>query len=1165
MSKMITVDGNEACAKIAYYMSEIATIYPITPSSPMAENCETMRAKKIKNFNDNLLEITELQSEGGASGAMHGSLSAGLLTTTFTASQGLLLMIPNMYKIAGEMLPAVIHVSARSIATHALSIFGDHQDINAARQTGFAMLASSNVQECMDLALVAHLASLKSSLPFLHFFDGFRTSQKIQKIYDIDYTDINKIINYDAIKHFKDRALSPNNPTAKGTTQNPDCFFQNLEARNIFYNKLPSIVRECMDKVYSITGRKYNLADYFGHKNPTKIVVIMGSGGETAIETSEYLNNEGDKTGVIKIRLYRPFPKEEFLSLIPDSCKYITVLDRTREFGSSGEPLYQDVITTLHEQGKNNIKVFSGRYGISSKEFTPSMVKAIFDNMNDNGKNHFTVGIEDDVTNTSLNINSYIDTTPKDCISCKFYGLGSDGTVGANKNSIKIIGNNTNKFVQAYFAYDSKKSGGLTTSHLRFGNSPIKSSYIIEKADFVACHNPSFLGVYEMVQSLKKGGTFLLNINLKDKELFDYLPNNVKKYIAQNKINFYIVDANNLAKSLGLGGRINTIMQACFFKLANIIDYEKAYQYMIEYTTKTFASKGEKVVQMNIDAISKATDNLTKIEIPQEWLNINNSDLNNTSGNEYFDTYSHPILIGKGDNLKVSSFTPDGVVPTATTQFEKRGISTIVASWIKENCIQCNQCAFVCPHSCIRPIVIENKENIPNNFECIPTITPKNQFFRIQISPLDCTGCGNCINVCPAPKKALQYNSLALEKDLQKDNWKFAKDYQNNESIINKKQVKGSQFEKQYFEFSGACSGCGETPYIKLATNLFGKNMIIANATGCSSIYGGTSPTCPFAKNKDGVGPAWANSLFEDNAEFGYGISLAAKNRREQLLKIAKKLIENRYENEFLSNWIKTFDDKKLTTNDSKLLYDNIEKMVCECNNQEHKKLLERLAQDKDAITKKSIWIVGGDGWAYDIGYGGLDHILASGEDVNILVLDTEVYSNTGGQSSKATQLGAVAKFTESGKVTAKKDLALMAINYENVYVASVALGADMNQCLKAFNEAEEHNGVSLIIAYSPCISHGINMSNCMLEQKLAVQYGYWNLFRFLPTANENKFVLDSKTPSGDYVEFLKSENRYASLKRTNPEQFEYLLEKNHKHAIKRYNKYLKHVEMYKN
>lgn len=1164
MTKSITIDGNEAVAKIAYYFSEVATIYPITPSSPMAETCDNMRIKGVKNLFGNVLKISELQSEGGASGAMHGSLLAGALTTTFTSSQGLLLMIPNMYKIAGEMLPCVIHVSARSIATHALSIFGDHQDVMATRQTGFAMLASANVQECMDMALVAHLAAIESSLPFLHFFDGFRTSHEIQKICDIKYEDIDKIVNFDAIQNFKNRALSPNNPTARGTTQNQDCYFQNMEARNIFYNKLPLIVSDCMDKLHAITGRKYNLVDYFGAKKPSKIVVIMGSGADTAIQTAEYLNKNGDNVGVIKIRLYRPFPKQEFCDLLPKSCKYITVLDRTKEFGASGEPLYLDVLAALAESGKSGIKVFGGRYGISSKEFTPSMVKAVFDNMLEGGKNHFAIGIDDDVTHCSLDIAERIDTTPKDCTSCIFFGLGSDGTVGANKNSIKIIGDNTDKFVQAYFAYDSKKSGGLTTSHLRFCDTPITSSYLVEEADFVGCHNPGFMHTYNIVQSLKCGGTFLLNTNLSFDELSNFLPNSAKKFLAQNNINFYVIDAFKLARELGLGTRINTIMQACFFKLTNIIPYEKAYQFMINYTTKTFSKKGQSVVEKNCSAIRESTKHIVKIDIPQDWNLCEEQNANLSSGNKYFDSYAKPILSGKGDSLKVSEFSPDGAVPTATTKYEKRGISTVVASWIKENCIQCNQCAFVCPHTCIRPILTDQNANTPATFQSIPSNSPKGQFFRLQISPLDCTGCGSCINVCPSTPKALEYSPLMTEKTTQAENWEFAKDYENKKEFVNTKQVKGCGFAKQLFEFSGACSGCGETPYIKLATSLFGDKMIIANATGCSSIYGGTSPTCPFAKTNDGKGVAWANSLFEDNAEFGFGISLAVQKRRDNLRQIAKKLLENRYENDFLSNWLNTFDDKNQNEVASNLLYENIQNMADNCKDEECKNLLDQMAKDKDSITLKSVWIVGGDGWAYDIGYGGLDHILASGANVNILVLDTEVYSNTGGQASKATQLGAVAKFAEDGKKTAKKDLAQMAMAYDDVYVASVALGADMNQCLKAFHEAEAYCGVSLIIAYSPCISHGINMSNCVLEQKLAVQYGYWNLFRFNPALQTGKFILDSKAPTGDLTEFLKSENRFASLARTNPEQFEKLLDQSKRQAMDRYKKYTKLVDFYK-
>lgn len=1164
MSKTITVDGNQACAKIAYYMSEVACIYPITPSSPMAENCDQWQQEGKTNLFGNKVKITELQSEGGASGSLHGSLSAGALTTTFTASQGLLLMLPNMYKIAGEMLPCVIHVAARTVATHALSIFCDHSDVMATRQSGFAMLASSNVQECLDLALVAHLASLESSIPFTHFFDGFRTSHEIQKIYDIDENDIAKIVNFDAINHFRQRAMTPDSPICKGTTQNPDSYFQNIEARNIFYEKLPKIVSDCMHKVATITSRQYHVVDYFGAKDATKIIVIMGSGADTVHETVAYLNKKGEKVGLIKIRLYRPFPAQDFVNAIPKTCECITVLDRTKEFGATGEPLYQDVLTALNENNMQ-IKVLCGRYGLSSKEFTPSMVKAVFDNASTSCKNHFTVGIDDDVSNKSLAVKEYIDPTPEDCICCKFYGLGSDGTVGANKNSIKIIGNNTDKYAQAYFAYDSKKSGGLTISHLRFANTPIQSAYLIEKANFLACHNPSYVHIYDMVTSIKDNGKFLLNIQLKGQELFDYLPNKLKKYIAEHNIDFYVIDAFSLARKLGLGGRVNTIMQACFFYLANIIPYEDAKKYMMDYTAKTFSKKGEKVVKMNCDAITHAIENLVKIAIPDDWKCLKEDDIALPSGNEYFDKFCKPVLTDNGNSLKVSSYSPDGVVPTSTTQYEKRGASTIVAKWKIENCIQCNQCSLVCPHACIRPILIDqNNNNAPSSFETKPANAIKGQLFRVQISPLDCTGCGSCINVCPAPNKALEYADLIEQEKLQKENWDFAKSYENSTEFVNKKSIKGSQFARPLFEFSGACAGCGETPYIKLATQLFGDNMIIANATGCSSIYGGSCPTCPYSKNNQGKGPAWANSLFEDNAEFGYGISIGYKNRRNNLKKTVQKLLENGYENQYLANWLQTFSNKTSNKIACEQLIQNLENMIATCNDEQNKLLLKEISKNKDALQRRSIWIIGGDGWAYDIGYGGLDHVLASGEDVNILVLDTEVYSNTGGQSSKSTPIGAVAKFNEDGKKTDKKDLGLMAINYNNVYVANVALGADMNQCLKAFNEAEEYDGVSLIVAYSPCISHGINMSNTILEEKRAVQYGYWNLFRFNPTLEQNKFILDSKQPQGDYSEFLKGENRYASLARTNPDAFEELLAENHKKAIFRYNKYLKLQEVYK-
>lgn len=1163
MNKHIIVDGNQAAAKIAYYLSETAAIYPITPSSPMAEYCDSLRAKGVQNAYGNSLQIVQMQSEAGAAGTVHGALCGGHLATTFTSSQGLLLMIPNMYKIAGEMLPCVIHVAARTVATHALSIFGDHSDVMAVRQTGFAMLASSNVQECQDLALVAHMAAIQSSLPFVHFFDGFRSSHELQKICEISTKDIDSILNFDAVRRFKKRALSPNHPTAKGTTQNPDCYFQNLEARQIFYNRLPNIVSDCMDKLASVTGRQYHLCDYFGCQNPSKIVVIMCSGGDTVQETCDFLNKNGESVGVIKIRLYRPFPKQQFLSLIGSSVRYITVLDRTTEFGSGGGPLYLDVLSALTEGGRQDIKVFGGVYGISQKQFTPSMVAAVFDNMTNSGKNHFTVGIEDDVTHTSLRVTRHIQPTD-DAVSCLFYGLGSDGTVSANKNSIKIIGEQTDKYVQAYFAYDSKKSGGLTISHLRFSGKPILSSYEADQAEFVACHNPAFMRQYDIAKRTKRGGTFLLNTPLDGAELLESLPLTAQKYIADNDIKFYTIDATSLAQSLGLGGRINTIMQACFFKLANIIDYEAATRYMKDYIAKTFAKKGEKVIKINCDAVDKAAEFLQQVDIKKHCVNASKYSPNlQKSGNEYFDNIAAKVLSGRGDELKVSEFAPDGVTPTATTQYEKRGISQAVASWVSTNCIQCNQCAFVCPHACIRPIMLRQGDARPNSIELIPSVAPKGYEFSLAISPLDCTGCGSCINVCPATPKALEYQPLSTQ-DTQKENWNFAKAHQNDKQLISSKNVKSSQFAPQLFEFSGACAGCGETPYVKLATSLFGENMIIANATGCSSIYGGSAPTSPFAKCNNGCGAAWANSLFEDNAEFGFGIALAVRQRREKAFEIAEKLVENRYKNEILDNFLAEASSDVADTSAARELAQNLDEMIAAATIDTHKSLLKMLAADKDALSHKSVWVIGGDGWAYDIGFGGLDHILGCGENINILVLDSELYSNTGGQASKATPQGAVAKFAEGGKKTAKKDLAQIAMSYENVYVASVALGANMQQCLTAFREAEQYNGVSLIIAYSPCISHGINMSNCVLEQKLAVRCGYWNLFRFNPQSN-NKLQLDSTPIYDEYTQFLLSENRYMSLKRTNPNEFEKLLNENKNQAMQRYAKYTELERMYAN
>lgn len=1164
MNKKQTIDGNTAAAHIAYAFSEMAAIYPITPSSPMAESCDEWATQGKQNILGSVPRIAEMQSEGGASGAMHGSLSAGALTSTFTASQGLLLMIPNMYKIAGELLPCVFHVSARALAYHALSIFGDHSDVMACRQTGFAMLASASVQECMDLALVSHLATLKSKVPFLHFFDGFRTSHEVAKINMIDYEDIKTIVDFDDIADFRSRALNPEHPIQKGTAQNPDIYFQNREASNPYYDKTPSIVQDCMDKVASITGRQYHLVDYYGAEDATKVIVIMCSGGETVHETVNYLTAQGEKVGVIKVRLYRPFPAEAFINAIPKTAKSITVLDRTKESGSIGEPLYQDVITALREAKLNSIAVYGGRYGLGSKEFTPSMVGAIYDNMTRGKKNHFTVGIEDDVTNTSLTIKNKIDAAPKGSISCQFYGLGSDGTVGANKNSIKIIGNYTDKYAQGYFAYDSKKSGGITISHLRFGDEPIKSAYLIDSADFVACHNPSYVTKYDMVSSLKKGGTFLLNCNWTAKQLDKQLPRDMKRYIAKNDIKLYTIDAIKLAKSIGLGGRINTVMQSAFFKLANVMPYEDANKYMKEYIAKTFGKKGADIVEKNCRAVDIALEGLQEVIVPTAWAKCTSGAVPEiATDDKYFNDFVHPILAQKGDSLKVSAFNADGHVPTDTAKFEKRGIAVDIPEWLPENCIQCNQCSFVCPHACIRPVLQKEEvlENAPDTFITKNANGYKGYQYRMQVTPLDCTGCGSCANVCPAPKKALVMKSLASQKDAQETNWNYAMSLPKTDAEFKKNTLKGSQFMKPYFEFSGACAGCGETPYVKLITQLFGDRMVIANATGCSSIYGGSAPTCPFAKDENGHGPSWANSLFEDNAEYGYGMNAAFDARRNALKDKVAKLAEawkDYPENKAAcENWIETMNDAEASKETSAKLVEFLEKCKdCGCEND---KLVAEIYADKDCLVKKSIWIIGGDGWAYDIGYGGLDHVIASGENVNILVLDTEVYSNTGGQASKSSPTGAIAKFAAGGKRTKKKDLGMMAMSYGYVYTAQISMGANMNQCVKAIAEAEAYDGPSLIIAYAPCINHGINMSQTQMEMRKAVDCGYWQLYRYNPELieeNKNPFTLDSKEPSGDYKSFLMSEIRYKSLANANPTVAEKLFAKNEKDAKDRYANY---------
>ena len=1167
MSFKYTIDGNGAVSHIAYAFSDVAAIYPITPSSTMAEYVDEWAAQGRKNLFGQTVHVAEMQSEAGAAGAVHGSLAAGALTTTFTASQGLLLMIPNMYKISGELLPGVFHVSARALAAHALSIFGDHQDVMACRQTGFAMLASGSVQEAMDMALVAHLAALKASVPFLHFFDGFRTSHEIQKIDAIDYEDIAKIAPWDKINEFRARALNPDHPHQAGTAQNPDIYFQNRETANKYYLATPAIVEECMKLVESITGRKYNLYDYVGAPDAEEVVICMGSGTETIDEAIEALNAQGKKYGLVKIHLFRPFAADKFLAAIPATAKKIAVLDRTKEPGSLGEPLYQDVVTALREAGRCDVTVVGGRYGLGSKEFTPTMVKAVYENLEGECKNHFTVGIVDDVTGTSLPMGEQFNSAPAGTVSCKFYGLGSDGTVGANKNSIKIIGDHTDKYAQAYFAYDSKKSGGLTVSHLRFGDTPIRSTYQIDAADFIACHNQAYVTAYDMVSSLRDGGTFLLNCQWEPEELDAQLPAKMKQLLAQKKAKFYIINAVKLAAQVGMGGRINTIMQAAFFKLADIIPYDDADKYMKAYAKKTYGKKGDAVVQKNWDAIDIAISGLREVKVPAEWANATTgAEPIAVEATEYFNTIVKPILRQEGDKLPVSAFTADGFVPTGTTKFEKRGIAVKVPEWIVDNCIQCGQCSLVCPHACIRPILVKEGTEVPAEFVTKKAIGKEvaGYVYRMQVSPMDCTGCGNCVEVCPAKTKALEMKPLATQA-AQEANWEFAMKQPEPKITVNKATVKGSQFCKPLFEFSGACAGCGETPYVKLVTQLFGDRMMVANATGCSSIYGGSAPTCPYTVNDEGHGPAWANSLFEDNAEFGFGMNLAVNQRRAKLAETVEALINVDWATADIKaagkEWLENMEDAEGSKAAAAKLIAACEDGICDGCDCDACKLAREVLGAKDMLVKKSIWIFGGDGWAYDIGYGGLDHVLAQNQDVNVLVLDTEVYSNTGGQSSKSTPTGSVAKFAAAGKRTKKKDLGMMAMSYGYVYVATVAMSANPNQLLKAMTEAEAYHGPSLIIAYAPCINHGINMSLAQAEIRKAVAAGYWPLYRFNPELAEqgkNPLTVDSKEPTEDYQAFIRGETRYASLLKQFPDVAEKLFAENEKDAKARRESYKK-------
>jgi len=1155
-----SIDGNTAAAHIAYAFSDVAAIYPITPSSPMGEMIDSWSSKGRKNIFGQQVKVSEMQSEGGAAGAVHGSLSAGAFTSTFTASQGLLLMIPNMYKISGELMPVVFHVSARAIAGQALSIFGDHQDVMATRETGFSLLASGSVQEAMDLALVAHLATIRSSIPFIHFFDGFRTSHEIQKVEMLDYNDIPNLLDWDAIKRHRRRALNPEHPHIRGTAQNPDIYFQVIEAANKYYQVVPKIVQEEMEKVSKLTGRSYQLFDYVGSLDAKNIIIMMGSGAETAEETVNYLNKKGEKVGLIKVRLYRPFSIEHFFKAIPKTVKRIAVLDRTKENGSFGEPLYID-ISAVYQNKHEDILIVGGRYGLGSKDLTPSMIKAVFDNLNrDVPRNHFTVGIEDDVTFTSLPIKKEIDASPEGLVQCKFWGLGGDGTVGANKNAIKIIGDNTNMYAQGYFAYDSKKSGGVTISHLRFGKSPIQSTYLINTADYIACHNPAYVNKYDLLEGIKENGTFVLNCSWDIGEMGDYLPNSLKKIIAEKKLKFYSIDAVQIAEDVGLGARINMVMQTVFFKLSKVLPVDEAIKYLKEAIEKTYGKKGKDIVEMNWKAVDTALNKIKDIDYPDSWAKLTSKNEKETKEPDFVKNVMNPMLAQQGDKLPVSVFTPGGFFPTATTKYEKRSVAINIPEWIKDNCIQCNQCVMVCPHASIRSVLVNDDEmkNAPENF-VVKKANGKDVdglSFRIQVFPEDCMGCGNCADVCPSKEKALVMKHLHSQLDKQIPLRKYSEKIPIRTGGFNRFSVKGSQFQQPLLEFSGACAGCGETPYLKVITQLYGERMIIANATGCSSIWGGSAPSIPFAVNKDGHGPAWANSLFEDNAEYGFGMVLATLQRRAKLadLIIQAMNVASEELKEVFNGWLENKEDAEK----SKEYGNKIKSLI---GNNHESDILNKIWESRDMLIKKSIWSVGGDGWAYDIGYGGLDHVLAMNEDINILVFDTEVYSNTGGQSSKATPMGSVAKFAVSGKKTKKKDLGLMAMTYGYVYVASVAMGANKNQMIKAFKEAESYHGPSLIIAYAPCINHGIKagMGKTQNEEKLAVESGYWPLYRYDPRLveeNKNPFQLDSKEPDGTLHDFIMGEVRYNSLTKSFPEEAKKLHNKLNEDVIVRYKKY---------
>lgn len=1164
MRKMKTMDGNTAAGYISYAFTDVAAIFPITPSSPMAEYVDECAAKGVKNIFGQTVKVMEMQSEAGAAGAVHGSLQAGALTTTYTASQGLLLMIPDMYKMAGELLPSVIHVSARALATSSLNIFGDHQDVMACRQTGYALLAESSVQQVMDLAPIAHLSAIKARVPFLSFFDGFRTSHEVQKIEVLEYDELAELVDKDAIKAFRRRALNPDHPVTRGTAQNPDIYFQERESVNKYYSSIPDIVEGYMAEITKLTGREYHLFNYYGAPDADRMIIAMGSVCEAIEETIDYLTAKGEKVGLLTVHLYRPFSIEHFMKYIPKTVKKIAVLDRTKEPGSSGEPLYLDVKNAFY--GKEwQPTIVGGRYGLGSKDTVPAHLIPVFDNLKlDNPKDGFTVSIVDDVTNTSLPVGEDVDTTPAGTKACKFWGLGSDGTVGANKSAIKIIGDKTDMYAQGYFAYDSKKSGGITVSHLRFGKQPIKSPYLINKADFVACHNQSYVYKYNVLEGLKKGGSFLLNTIWTPEEIDANLPASMKRYIAENNINFYTLNAVKIAQEIGLGGRINMIMQSAFFKIADVIPVQDAIKYLKDAVVSSYGKKGQKVVDMNNAAIDKGVDSIVKVEVPASWKDSAEAEAAATvEAPDFIKNIVIPMNRQEGDKLPVSAFVgmEDGTFPPGTAAYEKRGIAVNVPEWQLDKCIQCNQCSFVCPHAAIRPILVNEEEaaNAPAGFEAKAATGAKELKFHIAVSPLDCTGCGNCADICPSKEKALVMKPLDTQLE-KAATWNYLMKVTPKKNPMNKYSVKGSQFEQPLLEFSGSCAGCLETAYAKLVTQLYGDRMMIANATGCSSIWGGSAPATPYTVNHRGHGPAWANSLFEDNAEFGMGMLLGARQLRERLAVKVQEAINSGVSEELkaaLEDWKTNFSAGEGTR-------ERADKVIALLEAEKgNNALLNEIYEEKDFLVKRSQWIFGGDGWAYDIGYGGVDHVLASGEDVNIFVFDTEVYSNTGGQSSKATPTAAIAKFAASGKQTKKKDLGMMAMSYGYVYVAQISMGADKNQTLKAIAEAEAYPGPSLIIAYSPCINHGLKfgMGKSQEEGKKAVECGYWALYRYNPTLKEEgkkAFSLDSKEPTGNFREYLMNQVRYSALAKQFPEAADALFEKTERDALERLEGYKK-------